>query len=110
MRLSLLPLVLLCLVAAAVAEADRHSANEDLSVEKIPSSRDRAPEVGRFGLLRLDQLATDAPGDVCYMLRTYRVERDEEDSDATRIVAEYKCQHASKFTVKKATPREVPQP
>jgi hypothetical protein len=110
MRLSLLPLALLCLAAAAFSETDQPSANGDLSPGTVPSVRRQAPDLGRFGLLRFGELATDAPGDVCYMLRTYKVERDEESSDETRIVAEYKCQHASKFSVKKTKPRELPEP
>ena len=109
MRFSLLPLIALCLVSAGFAETQKRSANSGLRFENNSNSQ-READLSRFGVLRLDALATDAVGDVCYMLRTYRVEREEENSDATRIVAEYKCQHASKFSVKRAKPQELPAP
>ena len=108
MRFSLLPLIVLGLVSAGLAETQQCSANTQVWLPNNDNSRQEV-DLGRFGVLRLDALATDA-GDVCYMLRTYRVEREEQDSDATRIVAEYKCQHASKFSVKKARPQELPEP
>jgi hypothetical protein len=109
MRFSLLPFIVLCLVSAGLAETQQRSANTEVWLPNNDNSRQEV-DLGRFGVLRLDPLATDDAGDVCYMLRTYRVEREEQDSDATRIVAEYKFQHASKFSVKKARPQELPEP
>jgi len=102
MRLSLLPVITLGFVLIGFAETQQRS----LKNNDAPNE----PELGRFGVLRLDALATDAAGDVCYMLRTYKVEREEKDSDATRIVGQYKCQHASRFNMKKAKSRELPAP
>ena len=106
MRLALLPVMLLLVTSSGLA-AERSYGDENPPVERFGKAEISDP--GRFGLLRLDSMAGDDIGDVCYMLRTYKVEREEENSDATRIVAEYKCQHASKFTMKKAKPRELPE-
>ena len=108
MRSGRLPLLLLLLALPSLA-AERSYPDEKLSREDSDRVRSEIRDPGRFGLLRLDALGTDTPGDVCYMLRTYKVEQEEENSDATRIVAEYKCQHASQFRVKKAKPRQSPE-
>jgi len=108
MRCGRLPLLLLLLTLPSLA-ADRSYPDEERSSEDSRGMRSEIRDPGRFGLLRLDALDSDTPGNVCYMLRTYKVEREEKNSDATRIVAEYKCQHASQFSVKRAKPRHAPE-
>jgi hypothetical protein len=107
MRCGRLPLLLLLLTLSSLA-ADGNYPDEERLREDSRATRSEIRDPGSFGLLRLDALGSDTPGDVCYMLRTYKVEREEGNPDATRIVAEYQCQHASRFSVKRAKPRRSP--
>ncbi|MFZ0954953.1 MAG: hypothetical protein WAN60_01320 [Candidatus Sulfotelmatobacter sp.] len=75
----------------ATPEADR-AGERDWNIKVPPPSYRRA----------LDQ--NDA---TCYSIRSYRVTRDDPESDSTRLVAYSTCQPAARYQVKEAGARQA---
>ena len=57
---------------------------------------------GKLLLPEIHRRSGEGSAAVCYTMRGYRVERDDPEADATRVVGSSTCQLSSKFAVKNA--------
>jgi hypothetical protein len=96
--LRLLPLVLLIAAAAAQSTSDKNPDSSQRSAAReneplVPSPLDsHSPHI-----IPLEQNQA-----TCYTLRTYRVARENPDSDSTRPAGYSTCQRAARFQLRTA--------
>lgn len=92
----LLPLALLIALCAATAVAQSPSDKSHDSSQLLPALKDSAvapqPDSLTPHVLTLEQNQA-----TCYTLRTYRVARENPDSDATRPAGYSTCRRAARF-------------
>jgi hypothetical protein len=124
MRISTLLLFLsgLFIVAPARSQAEDESGQSIPSLKFNLANADgvaidqyQLPELWnrRLGRLAMDNVGTEQD-QVCYTMRSYRVERTERVDESTQPLKYSRCQSSSEFDLKNADERvvepEVPQP
>ncbi|MGH9510984.1 MAG: hypothetical protein ACRD2U_02490 [Terriglobales bacterium] len=90
----------------------------DMPQQKPQSSEESISSAGKLELNRQNvrkpfsasmgrDIASHNATDVCYTLRTYRMVREDQDSDVTRPDGYSTCQSASQFQVRRAVGRKL---
>jgi hypothetical protein len=99
-RLLLLPLLIALCVATVAAQtpSDKTSdSSQAASSQGEHNSSNITPQVHTQHILTLEQNET-----TCYTLRTYRVARENPESDSTRPAGYSTCQPATRFQLRTA--------
>ncbi len=96
-RLLLLSLVISLSVNSTLAAQSPSEKNSQDAIQDQPGPSDAAPAVRAPHILTLQQ-----DENTCYTLRTYRVARENPESDSTRPAGYSTCQRATRFQLKTA--------